>query len=93
MWSSQIIKQMALRACFNLRLRAAAVGTFACVWWGILYPELCFADDTYTQVNVVEGQEIEVKQPDSRDILHAAGDEIAIESRLMEWIEKKLNKQ
>lgn len=93
MWSGQIVRQMVLRVYCNLRLRAAAAGTFACVWWGVLYPELCFADETYTQVNVVEGQEIETKQSDCRDILHATGDEIAIKSRLLEWIEQKLNKQ
>ena len=93
MWNGQIIRQMVLRVYCNLRLRAAAAGAFACVWWGILYPELCFADDTYTLVDAAKEQETETGQSDCRDILHAAGDEIVIKSRLLEWIEQTLNKQ
>ena len=91
MWNRQIIKQIALRAYFDVRLRMAAVSVFALTWWGILYPELCFSDNTYTQVDVVDGQEIETEQTDYRDILNASSDEIVIKSRLFEWIEQKVN--
>ena len=91
MWNRQIIKQIALRAYFDVRLRMAAVSVFALTWWGILYPELCFSDNTYAQVDVVDGQEIETEQSDYRDILNASGDEIVIKSRLFEWIEQKIN--
>ena len=91
MWNRQIIKQIALRAYFDVRLRMAAVSVFALTWWGILYPELCFSDNTYAQVDVVDGQEIETEQSDYRDILNASGDELVIKSRLFEWIEQKIN--
>lgn len=91
MWNRQIIKQIALRAYFDIRLRTAALSVFALTWWGILYPELCFSDNTYAQVDVVDGQEIETEQSDYRDILNATGDEIVIKSRLFEWIEQKIN--
>ena len=92
MWNGQIIKQIVLRAYCDMRLRTAAVGVFALAWWGIFYPELCFSDNTYTQVEVVDGQEIEIEQSDHQDILNASGDEIVIKSKLLEWIEKEVNK-
>lgn len=93
MWNIQLIKQILLRGYYDLRLRAAMTGMFALVWWGILYPELCFTDSTYTQVIVADGQEIEVEQSDYRDFLQAEGDEIVIKSRLLEWIEQKISKR
>ena len=92
MWSRTIIKQIALRAYFDMRIRTAAVAVFALTWWGILYPELCFTDSTYSQIDAVDGQEIEAEQPDYRDILNASSDEIVIKSRLLEWIEQKISK-
>lgn len=92
MWNRQIIKQIALRAYRDMRLRTVTAGVFALTWWGILYPELCFSDNTYTQVDVASGQETENGQSDYRDILNASGDEIVIKSRLLEWIEQKVNK-
>ena len=92
MWNGQTIKQITLRAYCDMRLRAAAAGVFALAWWGIFYPELCFSDNTYAQVEVVSGQETETGQSDYRDILNASGDEIVIKSRLLEWIGQKVNK-
>ena len=85
----QIIKQILQKAYRDVRLRTAAAGVFALVWWSVLYPELCFTDSTYTQIIVMDGQEIEAEQPDCRDVLNAAGDEIVIKSRLLEWLEEK----
>ena len=93
MWNKQAIKQILLRAYSDLRLHAAAVGVFAFVWWGLLYPELCFTDNTYEQVIIVDGEEIETEQPDYRDVLSASGDKIVIKSRLWEWLEQKINKE
>lgn len=89
---SHIMKRIAIRAYCDLRLRAAAAGAFACVWWGILYPELCFTDATYVQVDAAAEQEIENEQKDCRDILQVSGDGIVIKSRLFEWIEEKIDK-
>ena len=92
-WNRQIIQQTVLRVYCDMRFRTAAVGVFAFTWWGILYPELCFSENTYAQVEVVDGQEIVTEQSDYHDILNASGDEIVIKSRLLEWIEQNINKQ
>ena len=93
MWNREIIKKIMLRAYCDLRLRAAAVGVFAFVWWGILYPELCFTENTYEQIVVVDDEETEAKQADYRDVLSASGNEIIIKSRLWEWLEQKISKE
>ena len=36
------------------KVRTLAVSVFALAWWGILYPELCFTEDTFEQVVTVE---------------------------------------
>lgn len=91
MWNRQISMQIAQKMYCNLRIHAAAAGALACVWWGILYPELCFSDSTYEQV-VADSGEVEAKQGNYQDILGAAGNEIVIKSRLLEWIESKIEK-
>lgn len=93
MWNKQIIKQMILRIYCDLRFHAAAVGVFAFVWWGLLYPELCFTDNTYEQVIIVDGEEVETEQSNYRDVLGASGDQIVVKSRLWEWIEHKISKE
>lgn len=93
MWNRQLIKQMILSAYCNLRLRAAAVGVFAFVWWGILYPELCFTENTYEQVIIMDSEEVETEQADYRDVLGASGNQIVIKSRLLEWLEQKISKE
>ena len=89
----QNIKQILLKASGNARLRTAAAGVMALTWWGLLYPELCFTDNTCTQITVTDGQEIEAGQADYRDILDATGDEIIVKSRLWEWLEEKVSKK
>ena len=93
MWNREILKKIMLRAYCDLRLRAAAVSVFAFVWWGILYPELCFTENTYEQIGVVDDEETEAKQADYRDVLSASGNEIIIKSRLWEWLEQKISKE
>lgn len=89
MWKRNTIKQMIRKGYCDIRLRAAATGIFALVWWGILYPELCFTEDTFQKVIVADGREQAVDKADYRDILDAAGDEIVIRSRLLEWLEQQ----
>ena len=93
MWNRQIIKQIMMRAYCDLRIHVAAVGVFAFVWWGILYPELCFTENTYEQVIAADGEEIEAEQANYRDILGASGNEIVIKSRLWEWFQQKIGKE
>ena len=93
MINRQNIKQIMLKAYGDVRLRTAAVGVMALAWWGLLYPELCFADNTCAQVTVSDGRELEVGQADYRDVLKATGDEIVVKSRLLEWLEEKAGKK
>lgn len=73
----------------RMRLRALATGVFAFAWWGILYPELCFTQDTCQQLMIENGEEKVVEEADYRDILTADKDEIVIGSRLIEWLEEQ----
>lgn len=85
--------RMIQKAYRNLCLRAAAAAVFALVWWGVLYPELCFTETTCEPVVVEQGQEIEAQPTDYTGILEADGDEVVVKSRLLEWIEEKRNEK
>ena len=61
---------------------------FAMAWWGIFYPELCFAEGTCETVQTAEAQNGE--EDAFSGILRAGDDEIVISSRLLEWCEEKL---
>lgn len=89
MWKRNIMKQIIRKGYYDIRLRAAATGIFALVWWGILYPELCFTEETFRQIMVTDGDEKAVDEADYRDILDAAEGEIVIRSRLLEWLEQQ----
>ena len=69
------------------RFKGILLVFFAFAWWGLLYPELCFTEDTFRQVIVEDGEVITVKEACYREILDAEGDDIVIESRLLEWLE------
>ncbi len=59
------------------------------MWWGILYPELSFTEATFQEILVTgEGEQI-IGKTDCRDLLDAAGDQIVIRSRLLEWLEEQ----
>lgn len=73
----------------NVRLRMALLVVFALAWWGILYPELCFTEDTIRQVTAADEDTPAVREVDYREIMKAAGDEIVIGSRLWEWLEER----
>ena len=64
------------------RFKGILLVFFAFAWWGLLYPELCFTEDTFRQVIVEDGEVITVKEACYREILDAEGDDIVIESRL-----------
>ena len=70
------------------RFKGILLVFFAFAWWGLLYPELCFTEDTFRQVIVEDGEVIAVKEACYREILDAEGDDIVIESRLLEWLEE-----
>ena len=70
------------------RFKGILLVFFAFDWWGLLYPELCFTEDTFRQVIVEDGEVITVKEACYREILDAEGDDIVIESRLLEWLEE-----
>ena len=70
------------------RFKGILLVFFAFAWWGLLYPELCFTEDTFRQVIVEDGEVITVKEACYREILDAEGDDIVIESRLLEWLEE-----
>ena len=70
------------------RFKSILLVFFAFAWWGLLYPELCFTEDTFRQVIVEDGEVITVKEACYREILDAEGDDIVIESRLLEWLEE-----
>ncbi|MDE6901347.1 MAG: hypothetical protein K2P22_01210 [Lachnospiraceae bacterium] len=70
------------------RFKGILLVFFAFAWWGLLYPELCFTEDTFRQVIVEDGEVITVKEACYSEILDAEGDDIVIESRLLEWLEE-----
>ncbi len=88
MWKKRVRRIVWNRYC-DLRLRAMVTGIFALIWWGVLYPELCFTEDTFQQVIVADGDEKVIEEASYRDILNASGDEIVIKSRLLEWLEEQ----
>lgn len=62
-------------------------GVLACVWWGLLYPELCFTENTCQPVAIVDGKEVAVELKDYKDFLTADEDQIIISSKFLEWWE------
>lgn len=71
-------------------LRTLAVSIFALAWWGILYPELCFTEETFEQVVTEEEFQGMTEQEIYEHLLEASGDEVVIRSRLLEWLEENV---
>ncbi|MDE5867202.1 MAG: hypothetical protein K2H31_11490 [Lachnospiraceae bacterium] len=75
-------------------LRTAAMGIFtvasAFVWWFLLYPELCFPEDTYEIVYEEQGMEEDCSEEEifSQLMLSDEG-QLVIKSRILEWLKKK----
>ena len=93
MWSSERFVNLLKKGYYDLRVRTVALSIMAFAWWGLLYPELCFTENTCVQVIVSQGQEIVSEQIDYREILGASDDEIVVRSRFMEWLEEKKSKK
>lgn len=68
-------------------LTGIAAGALIFVWWGVLYPELCFPQDTY---DIVYGMEEEESFGDDmcHQLLGADGEHIIVTSKLLEWIKQ-----
>lgn len=76
------------------RLRLIITGVFtgmsAFVWWFLLYPELCFPQDTYEIVYEAEGEEESFSEEEIYNQLMMADDgQIVIKSKILEWLKKK----
>lgn len=93
MWNKESLKSYLHQSYYDLRLRTAVVSILAFAWWGLLYPELCFTENTYEQVIVSQGQEIVTEHADYQEILNASGNEIVVRSRFLEWLEEKRSKK
>ena len=72
------------------RVRTLTFSIFAVAWWGILYPELCFTEETFEQVVVSEEFQEMTKQEIYDSLLNASGDDIVIRSRFLEWYEENV---
>lgn len=68
-------------------LTGIAAGAFAFVWWGVLYPELCFPQDTYDIMYEMEEEEISGDDM-CRQLLWADEEQIIVTSRLLQWIKQ-----
>lgn len=73
-------------------LRAAGLlaGVFAFVWWCVLYPELCFPQDTYEKVYETEADHAEAVEEKYRGLLQADKEQVIVKSRLLEWLEQQI---
>lgn len=69
----------------GLRAAGFLAGFFAFVWWCVLYPELCFPQDTYEAV-YESGEESE--EGNFRGLLQAEEEQVIVKSRLLEWLER-----
>lgn len=69
-----------------------AAGALAFVWWGVLYPELCFPRDTYeVMYEEAAGDTEMLSEEEICDRLLQAGEEqVIVKSRLLEWIRQQM---
>ena len=58
------------------RFKGILLVFFAFAWWGLLYPELCFTEDTFQQIVVTDGEEKAAGDADYRDILPHSGGKV-----------------
>lgn len=68
-------------------LTGIAAGTLVFIWWGVLYPELCFPQDTYDIMYEMEEKEI-FEDDMCRQLLGADKEQIVVTSRLLQWIKQ-----
>lgn len=75
----------------KLRMMAAGIAawTFTLLWWGVLYPELCFPKDTYEVLYETEGEQEAVSEEEiCNQLLHADEEQVIVKSRLFEWLKQ-----
>lgn len=75
-------------------LRMAATGILtvmsAFVWWFLLYPELCFPEDTYEIVYDEQEMEEDCSEDEINSQLMLSDEgQLVIKSRILEWLKKK----
>ena len=68
-------------------LTGIAAGALAFVWWWVLYPELCFPQDTYDIIYEMEEEGIS-EDDMCRQLLGADEEQIIVTSRLLQWIKQ-----
>lgn len=85
-----------------LRTAGLLAGALAFVWWCVLYPELCFPQDTYEAVAEAEedfqslpqtGEEDfrslpQTEKENLRSLLQAEEEQVIVKSRLLEWLKQ-----
>ena len=71
---------------------SVAAGVAAFVWWGVLFPELCFPEDVYEVVfeEDAEGAEMLSEEDVFEGLLWAGEDRVIVRSRLLEWIRRQM---
>lgn len=91
------IARLLCRSSQRFRLRAGMTCMFAAAWWGVLYPELCFTEETCQTVaaagaemsSVSEDKKQNVKEQISyQELWKCTGEDIVVRSRLIEWLEQ-----
>ncbi len=107
MQNREIIEQFCRKGYQSLKIKALMTMVLAAAWWGVLYPELCFTEET-CQAVVVEDREADAQQeavqPDEvqrivsqqmtyKEVLEATGDDVVIKSRFLEWLEQHIEDQ
>ncbi|MCM1039963.1 MAG: stage II sporulation protein R [Roseburia sp.] len=93
------IKKATLRN-IKTAVMSIAAGAAAFVWWGVLYPELCFPQDTYEVMweeaeITADGGEIfsELSEEEICErLLQAEEEQVIVKSRLLEWIGQQLKR-
>ncbi|MCD7724617.1 MAG: DUF2045 domain-containing protein [Clostridiales bacterium] len=103
MYDKTIVKHVLTKWYRNLRFGTWTTAVFAAAWWGILYPELCFTEETCQAVIVEEAEENAVQREKTqetpegqilsgeityRDLFKATGEDVVVKSRLLEWLEQ-----
>jgi hypothetical protein len=73
-----------------MKWRAWMTCVLALCWWGVLYPELCFPEETYQTV-AEDGGDSDT-ETSAEDILQATKNDTVVRSRFLEWIDECLKK-
>lgn len=75
-WTERIewIVRLFYMECQRFRLKAGMTCMFAAAWWGVLYPELCFTEETCQAVITADG-ETDLRQSDGLEAIEQTGEE------------------